>query len=501
MPRTNSPQFETYKTVDIPFNLSNDYRTGDLTVARDLQVINMFFDSTSGEDNKKRLVKLKKRPGLTTTSYSLTKSVSSDTLRGSFYDPDNNQWYWAVNDKIYTVKPDSGTSVRTVQTISTSSGYVGFCSYIMNTGTRYVVFTDGTTLYYDNPATTTCTAVTAGYPTPHQPFPLFLDQYLFLIDAGTNDIYNSDVNDINSWSGSGLISAVIESDLALRLFKVKNYIICLGTSSVEYFYDAAVDAPASPLKRNESPVRGVGYITGGCQIGDTVYFVGQDKNANIGVYSVNSFKVDRVSTPVVDRTLQAFGSTSNVKGNVNLNKDGFSISVDGHNFYVIVTTQTTWAYDIDEKEWYEWRNSDGDGLAIEAAFGMYNGAQYLAIANQTYVSIMSPKIYQDFGVDFTCQYTTDNMTFDTFNWKVGHRLAISCSKHLSTVDSSLTVTYSPDDWSPDGVVGSKTINVFSNSPIAHRFGKFRNISFRFTYADNYPFFMDAASFDINVMGV
>ena len=109
MPRTNSPQFETYKTVDINFNLAADYRTGDLTVNRDLQIVNMYFDTTSGENAKQRLIKLKKRPGLTASSYSLNKVSASDSIRGSFYDPDNNQWYWAVKDKIYTVKPDSGT--------------------------------------------------------------------------------------------------------------------------------------------------------------------------------------------------------------------------------------------------------------------------------------------------------------------------------------------------------------------------------------------------------
>jgi len=51
------------------------------------------------------------------------------------------------------------------------------------------------------------------------------------------------------------------------------------------------------------------------------------------------------------------------------------------------------------------------------------------------------------------------------------------------------------------VVGTRNINVFSNSPFATRFGKFRNISFKITYTDNYPFFMSQLILDLNMMGI
>jgi hypothetical protein len=501
MARTNSPEFNTYKTVDIKFNAESTYRSGDLTVQRDANIINMYYDRIS-QENKQRFTQVKKRPGITTSSYSLTKVTSSNTIRGNFNDVNQNTFYWVVGTKVYSVSPDVGTTVRTVTTLSTSSGLVGFCTFLKSNGTRYVLISDGTDLWIDDYVAVSCTKVVdVDMPTPHEPCPLYLDGYVFLIKHNTGDIYNSDLDTPTSWNISGVVSAEINADYALKLYKVKNYIICLGSNSIEYFWDAANTAPSSPLSRQDSPFRGVGYITNGHQIGDTVYFVGQDHNQNVSVYAVNSFKVDRISNSVVDRTLQTFSSTSNSKSNVNLSKNGFSISSDGHTFYVVPTTQTTWVYEVDDHIWYEWKGSDATGLAIEGSWGMYNGANYLAVANQDYISVMSPTVYQDFGSNFTCRYTTENMLFDTFNWKIGHRLALDCSMHASTGTSNLTLYYSVDDWSPTGVVGTRTINVFSSSPCAFRLGKFRNISFRFEYADNYPFFMAGATMDVNVYGV
>lgn len=497
---TNSPESQTYKTVEIKFDGESRYRSGNLTVQRDINIVNMYYDRIS-QENKERSTYLKKRPGLSTTSYSLSKVVSSDTIRGYFYDVNQNGFYWAVGNKVYAVRPDVGTSVRTVTTLSTSSGQVGFCSYLKSTGTQYVLFSDGTDLWVDDWNASSCNKVVdVDMPTPHEPWPLYLDGYVFLIKKNTGDIYNSDVDDPTAWTAGSFIQAEISSDHALCLFKVKNYIISIGENSIEYFWDAG-NSPGSPLSRNDSPVRNVGYITGGCQIGDNVYFVGQDDKQNVGVYMINSFKCERISNPVIDRTLQTYINTSNAKANITLNTFGHMLSVDGHSFYVLVTPQTTWVYEITDKIWYEWQNSSGTGLQIEAVWGMYNGSCYVAISNQSAISIISQETYQDFGVNFTTRYTTENFTADTFNWKILHRLALLCSKHNQTGVSYCTIYYSPDDWATGGELGTRQVNVFSNSPMCHRLGKFRNISFRFEYADNYPFFMSGVLLDLNVHGV
>lgn len=496
MAYTNQPSISTYKSVPLPFNGVELFRSGDLTNTRDLQIVNAYYDRVS-QENQKRTVALKKRPGLGATTYSFTKVTNTDPVRGSFNDVVQNGQYWVVLNKVYKLKPDVSAVPVLVTTLNTSSGYVGFTSYLKSTGTRYVIFSDGTDLWIDDYVAVSCTRVVdVDMPTPHQPYPIYQDGYIYLVKSNTADLYNSNVDDPFAWTAGNFISCELNSDLALRPLKAKNYIVVLGYRSLEYFYDAA-NPSGSPLSRNDSPYRAIGYVTGFCDIGDTSYFVGQDNRQNISVYQLNSFKVEKISNSVVDSTLQAFSSTQNSKSQVNLNTDGFCISVDGHTFYCLVTPQTTWMYDIDEKFWYEFKGSDGTGLKVEAAWAMFDGAQYLAITNQSFMSIMSPALYQDFGANFTVRYTTDNFTADTMNWKMCHRLMLVTDQYNYVGTSNMAVSYSDNDWADGGVV-ARLINLFTDSSFLKQWGRFRARSWRFEYADNFPLRMTAAILDINV---
>ncbi len=493
---SNNPQFSTYKQEQVMFDGTPLFRSGDLSVERDLQIVNMYYDKVS-QENKTRDTRIRKRPGLIATTYNLTKGVNTEVLRGSYYDVDQNAFYWCVDDTVYAIKPDSGISVRTVTTLTTNTGYVGFCSFLKSDDTRYVLITDGTTLWVDDFLISTCLAVTdPDIPSPHQPYPVYLNGYVFLIESGTGNIWNSDNDDPFAWTADQYIQAEISSDYSLRLLKAKNYLVCLGYNSAEYFYDGANES-GSPLTRNDSPVRSVGYVSNMCTIGDTTYFVGQDEKQNVQVFAINSFKIEPVSNSVVDRTLETFSSTQNAKSNITTDIDGYSLSVDGHTFYVLVTPQTTWLYDVKEKFWYEWKGSDGTGLKIEAVWGMYRGGTYVAIKNQTYMSLLTPSIYQDFGSNFTCRYVTEPVTFGTWNWKVANRIMLMCSQHAATGTSNAVLKWSDNDWSGGGTDG-RNINVFSVSPFITRTGKFRSRSFRLEYTDNYPFYAMGLELNINV---
>lgn len=498
MAYTQNPENSTYKTLPVAFDGRSLYRNGDLTDQRDLQIVNMYYDTIFQDSQNKQAVKrLMKRPGLASTTYSLTKAAASSEIRGSYYDTDQNAMYWAVDDKLYSVNPDVSATTRLVATLNTSSGLVGFCSFLKSDNTRYVVASDGTDIWIDDYVAVSCSRVVdADLPTPHEPSPIYLDGYLFIIAAGTGDIYNSDLDDPTGWTPGDFITAEISSDYLLRLVKAKNYIVALGYNSIEYFYDAG-NVSGSPLARNDSPFRSVGYISGLSTISDVTYFIGQDERHGIGIFSIENFDVSRISTPVVDRTLQPYVATQNTKSRALLNRPGYAVSFNGRTFYVVPTSTTTWIFDIETKEWYEWKGSDGTGLDIEASWIMYNGAMYVALGNQTSIAIMSPAVYQDFGVNFTCRYTSELVDGGTINWKYGHRMALDSSQEATSGTSNLTVTWSDNDWKSASTT-TRSINLFSLSPYAFRLGRFRKRSFRFEYSDNYPLWLRGFYLDINV---
>lgn len=482
------------------FDGQDYFRTGNLAVERDIQIVNMYYSRIT-QENKVREVSLKKRPGLVASTYSLNKTTNTDPIRGYFYDVDQNAFYWSVNDKVYKVLPDVSTSTITIQTLGTSTGYVGFCSFLKSDGTRYVVFTDGIDLWVEDYVAATVTQVTSpDLPTPHQPYPLYLDGFLFLVKAQSGDIYNSNLDDPTAWTAGDFITAEISSDYAIRPVKAKNYIIVFGLNSIEYFYNGG-NATGSPLNRNDSPFRAVGLVTGLKTIGDTTYFVGQDAEKNLSVYSVNSFKVERISNEVVDRTLQVFNTTQNSKGNVYLDRDGYSISIDGKNFYCLVTNQTTWMYDVDDGFWYQWNNSDFTGLNIEASWGMYNGNMFVSINGRSTISFFSQTAYQDFGINFKTRYTTEDITGETMNWKNCHRIFLQADMHQHTGTSLVKVTWSDNDWADGGTTDPRYINVFNSNQFITRCGRFRNRSIRLEYEDNYPLRMTKLELDVNVMGI
>ena len=101
---SNTPANDTYRTVPIKFDATPTLRSVDNTVRRDSHIINFFYDRIS-QENKEREVTLKKRPGISTGTRSLSKAVSTDTIRGYFYEEQEDIYFWAVGNKVYKYIP------------------------------------------------------------------------------------------------------------------------------------------------------------------------------------------------------------------------------------------------------------------------------------------------------------------------------------------------------------------------------------------------------------
>jgi hypothetical protein len=495
MAYSNSPKFQTYKTVTVKFDDTPTHRSGFLQTPRDSSIWNMFYDRVS-QENKTRDVHLKKRPGLTTTTYPLTKNSASDQIRGNYYDADSHRFYWAVNNHVYYVAPNTSASAVLVTTLTTTTGYVGFCEFLRSSDTtRFVVFSDGQELWLDEIGGTATKVTDVDLPVPHIPQPVQLDGYIFLAKRDTNDMYNCVNDDPFSWEAGDYISAEMSGDVIVHLANNRNYVLAFGRNSVEIFWNAAV-VSGSPMKRNEAGFKRVGYVGQSCNVGDILYFIGQDQNKLNSVYKLDGFKLERISNEVVDRAIQPYVAGQNQNTSVYLDRNGLCLSIDGHTFYVVYTTQTTWVYDIDEKMWYEWKNPLGESLDLQASWAMYNGGQYVAIGGQTTISLMSPTIYQDFGTNFTCRYVTQDLTFETSNWKSCNRLYLQSDRHLATGTSNVNVSWSDDDWAT--TQSTVPLNVFSSSSYITRLGRFRTRSFKLEYTDNYPLRLKQLDLDINV---
>jgi len=114
---------------------------------------------------------------------------------------------------------------------------------------------------FTGPSTAPTEITDADFPTPHIPQPVFLDGYLFVAKANTQDIYNSDLDNPLLWTAGNFISAEMYPDKIVGLTKNNNYIYAVGRNSVEYLYDAA--NLTSPLARHDSAVQQFGATSSG----------------------------------------------------------------------------------------------------------------------------------------------------------------------------------------------------------------------------------------------
>lgn len=502
MAYSNSPETSTYKTVDLEFTATSWPRDNNTTTRRDPDILNMFFDRNSNENQTREFV-LKKRAGLATTGLNLNKNTSTDIINGFFQDSNTGYIYWAVNDKIWRYNGVTVSLIATMAGGTTGSiNSVGFCLFLNSSGTRYLMINNGAELWYHDVTTSSSTKVSdADYPTPTSPHMVFLDGYLFVIKSSTGDIYNSDLDDPTAWTPGNYVTAEINPDFALTLAKVKNYLVCFGTDGVEFFYDAA-NTSGSPLGRNESFYKPVTLQSSVCNVGDALYFIGRYPNQSSRVFRLDGNSIQEISPSWVNRYLSrligvSFGSS--VVTNTSL---VFAFSSSGHHFIGInLNTDFILVYDINEGFWYRWSfgpDFNTNNNRIEGAVKQTTGDETLLITGgQVNFLSLDDFTYRDSLTNFTCSYTSQDFTGDTFNWKMCHRVGLHCD-YPSTggATSNVTISWSDDDGNT--FTTPRNLSVTTNNPYITQCGRFRTRNWRITYSDNYPFRMWGMSMDLNV---
>jgi hypothetical protein len=130
-----------------------------------------------------------------------------------------------------------------------------------------------------------------------------LDGFVF-VASKSGTIYNSNLDDPTTWDALDFIESSREEDSGLYITKHHDHIVSIGTKSIEFYYNAGNPA-ASPLQRRSD----ISYQTGAIDAksvfntGNVIYFVGSDRTGTIGVYKIEQFKLEKVSTDAIDTYL------------------------------------------------------------------------------------------------------------------------------------------------------------------------------------------------------
>ena len=362
---------------------------------------------------------------------------------------------------------------------------VRFCEFIKSDGTKYVIFTDGKECFFWDGLGGPATKITsANIPTPHLAFPIFLNGRLYLAKINTGDIYCSNLDNAATWTAGDFISSEVYPDDIQAIVKINNYILAIGLTGCEYFYDAA-NATGSPLARQEGAILPFGTIAAGsiATTSDSVCFLSRDKAGEFCIRFIEGFNHKEAPAPFLIQEINS-ASASTSGGTFK----GYFFRHNGLLYYGLldkgvtnlvsyISGGFTYVYAFDAGMWvrftrgrdhfsttdprtgqtYEGIGSLSKPLPIQyACTGSLNDAVTIvagSVNNWTYVGTLEAEASGDDYIPYTdetlryCPYLSTVYTpaqdFGTMNLKTMHRVGVDYvnSKDGTTLPVGSDATY------------------------------------------------------------
>jgi hypothetical protein len=478
MPFSKQPVVQTYETKRI--NLVSNPLQRNSNQNKDLRLLNVMVDIVKSPAGDQKKYYIKSRPGL---SFARQPGITGEA-RGLYYWVVSGVGYSVavIGNKVYS---SSVTTTTLLATLSTSTGYCGFTEFVNSSGVVSLILLDGTNGYQITSPTSAATQITdADFPTPHIPQPVFLDGYLFVAKANSQDIYNSDLDDPTAWTSGNYISAEMYPDTIVGLSKNNNFVYAVGSSSVEYFYDNA-NATGTPLARQPSAVQQFGSSAMGSivQTEKEVIFIGETSDGGHTVWTIDGFKETEIGIPAIKSALLQEGSAL----------------ANGQKLYIINLTNRTLVYSFDTKMWCEWSTNGGTFAGFIGSDGPVGTAYALHPTNGKIYTLDETNFYDD-AYPINCSITSEKQDFDAINRKFMHRFSIigdipSDPDGSIGTDNSIYISWSDDDyqtWSTP-----RALDMAADLPSIFQLGSFRRRAFRITYSLPHLFRIEGLEVDIN----
>lgn len=505
MPYSKTPAISTYETKRVNFfqnSTSRSYKTD-----KDFRLVNMMIEEVPNSTGQNPDIRLKSRACLISA---LNYTFPAGESRGIFVtetDPSVRAIYTVVGSVLYNKNV-------AVKTLSTYQGSVGWAEFLSSTGARSLIMVDGTDGYiivtdYNTGLTTSVTKIAdPDFPTPHVPYPVVMDAYLFLAKQDTNDIYNSNLDHPELWTAGDFISAEMYADNIVALAKNNNYLYALGTDSVEFFYDAA-NPTGTPLARQPSAVQQMGCAcpTSVVQTEKQVVFVGTTSNGGYTVWIIDNFQPKEIGIPMVKANLFRQALLTNSLDAVR----AYVIRSNNQKLYVLRTDFNTFVYSFDTEMWHEWTSGqtpETNFVGVHAAGGFAGSPYIQTISNE--LKQMIDDVEQTNPSDpepatpapseaFWCTIQTQRLNFDTINKKTMSRLSIYAdNEYVGDTPLEVLVQWSDDDYKTWSTARSLFLDFYGDLPAIHQLGLFRQRAFRFRCLHNAsPFRVQGIEVDIN----
>lgn len=291
----------------------------------------------------------------------VTNYRSSSPVRAGHYWDKTNQFYTYVirtipDGAIYADSTAIQTGISRLDPVG-GDVQVGFTEFYDGTN-FYLVFANATARpYYISTSNVVTQIADVDCPSGAGtcPYPVYMDGALFV--AKNNLIHNSEFGAIATWPGYSRALEQYPGNV-LALAKHKNSIVAFTAKAIEFFYNAGYSG-TSPLARQETYASRVGIWTGSnnqkafVELNDEIFFISVNNGTNIGLSKISNFKIQKVSTPYIDKILRTITlGGSNLMSVAGFNYVGHTIILITH--YNSNKNSVTLVYDATEDFWSVW---------------------------------------------------------------------------------------------------------------------------------------------------
>lgn len=440
----------------------------------DERYVNVQFEAIPNPLTKQNTVFCVKRLGLSNH----TQASTSGAGRGIHA--------WAETGSIYEVRGNNiyrdTTLFTSSLTMNTSTGRCWFVEIPQSTGNHVLIISDGSD-NYNITSTHTITQIDetddADYPVSSLGPVCYLDGFGPIQAQANGRIWNPNINNVTTWTANSYLTADTHAGELEAIHLQKDQLLAFTKNRVEFFYNNG-NPTGSPLLRHDQNTLGVGMASRESLgfSGEIALWVGEnagDGDGGRAIYLAASNKIRDVSTPVINRFLQAEGQ-SITSCTALMERFG------GHLLYVLnlQSANRSFAYSVEAGLWSEWQSSSGAMFRGVSATSL-NGAIYIQDASNGRVYTMNVSTFRDSGSEFTVRLQTKKHTFGSPSRKYQYGLTLVGDETLGVV----TTYVSDDDYQTTSEVG--TISMSGSRKYLSRLGGFDSRSYAFSYADNSSF--------------
>lgn len=390
------------------------------------------------------------------------------------------------------------TNTPLVSTVSVTSNIIGG-SYQIGfaqappTNLLAVYANIGTLIIFNVGTNTISTATMVGVPISATI--IWFDFRAYIIDLNAN-IWNSNIGDPTTWNSAGYIQATQTAGLGVAIAQHESLVVAMKTNSIEFFYDAGLAPPASPLLPLPNST-----INWGCVDANTVqnvenklFWLASAAEGGIFVAKLDQRQHSQISTPGVDRLIQGWVAPFY----------SFTTKIMGHTFYGITCTSAnlTLVYDLREGLWYVWTDYQGNyfpfygfttnntsqeypAMCIDIGQGVsggnYDNYQFSqSIYTDNYNNSVTPRV---FPLDiYTPNYDSGSRRKDVLQ-----RMDFIGDQQPGILKSR----WNDDDFSPTKWSNFRNVDMNQKRPTLLNNGSFRRRSWHFRWQEPYAFRLEA----------